>query len=514
MHEIITLQLGQRSNYLGTHFWNAQESYFTYSSNEESPIDHDVHFRPGIGVDGGETFTPRTVIYDLKGGFGSLRKVNALYGEIQDSNPAGQWAGAVSTVREEPIKPHVYQESLEAGVSPPQLTTDTVRYWSDFNRPFYHPKSIVQLNDYELNSTLRPFESWTSGEELFGNLDKEHDLLDRDLRPFAEECDQIQALQIMTSVDDAWGGFAAQYLDRLRDEYGKTTLWVWGLEDSRKVPRAKKMLRSANVVRSLSDVSGQASTYVPLSVPVTQLPSDISMSLESDWHTSALLSTAMESITVLARVKSSQGRVTLDQLEANLNLQGNRTISRLKCSIADEEEYNRRYARDEQEDDRRSPRNANIISANDMEDSRFELGFLPEQSKYRKKDHIFAQTEVLRGNFKIPDESSGEADYERKHRRIAGLSVVEKHQICLQFPLVDSFPKIFPNIPQHSSSIAVRGALATSTDVANYIKNVKSRINPFIALEERENLSNRLEEMIEAYEEGYISESEEDDDDL
>lgn len=27
MHEIITIQLGQQSNYLGTHFWNAQVSY-------------------------------------------------------------------------------------------------------------------------------------------------------------------------------------------------------------------------------------------------------------------------------------------------------------------------------------------------------------------------------------------------------------------------------------------------------------------------------------------------------
>jgi hypothetical protein len=103
MREIVTLQLGHLSNYTATHFWNAQaslggpltvrdgiresirlidylqESYFTYSNKEESLIDHNVHWRPGIGADGSETFLPRTVIYDLKGGFGSLRKINALY---------------------------------------------------------------------------------------------------------------------------------------------------------------------------------------------------------------------------------------------------------------------------------------------------------------------------------------------------------------------------------------------------------------------------------------------------
>lgn len=82
-----------------------------------------------------------------------------------------------------------------------------------------------------------PFEDWGVGEELFGDLDKEHDLLDRDVRPFAEECDQLRALQIFTGSDDAWGGFAARYVDRLRDEYAKTGIWVWAIEDGARLPR-------------------------------------------------------------------------------------------------------------------------------------------------------------------------------------------------------------------------------------------------------------------------------------
>jgi hypothetical protein len=102
---------------------------------------------------------------------------------------------------------------------------------------FYHPRSIIQLNEFELNSALMPFEKWGTGEELFSSLDKEHDLLDRDLRPFAEESDQLQALQVITGVDDAWGGFAEQYLERLNDEFGKTSIWVWGLEESHRSGR-------------------------------------------------------------------------------------------------------------------------------------------------------------------------------------------------------------------------------------------------------------------------------------
>ena len=141
-------------------------------------------------------------------------------------------------IRKQPLIPeNQYQADLEDGSLSSALTTGTVKYWSDFNRVFYHPRSIVQLNEYELSSSLMPFENWDAGQELFGSLDKEHDLLDRDLRPFAEECDQLQGMQIISGVSDAWGGFAARYVERLRDEYGKSAIWVWALEDSVKSQR-------------------------------------------------------------------------------------------------------------------------------------------------------------------------------------------------------------------------------------------------------------------------------------
>jgi len=85
MREIITLQLGSQANHVGTHFWNTQESYFTYGSQEESPVDHDIHFRAGVGADGSDTYLPRVVIYDFKSSFGTLRKLNELY-EVMDSD--------------------------------------------------------------------------------------------------------------------------------------------------------------------------------------------------------------------------------------------------------------------------------------------------------------------------------------------------------------------------------------------------------------------------------------------
>lgn len=134
--------------------------------------------------------------------------------------------------RQDPIQQNEYQRSLQQGIEPAHLTPESVKYWSDFNKIYFHPRSIIQLNEYELNSSLTPFDNWSAGEELFNTLDKEHDLLDRDLRYFAEEADQMQGIQIMAAVDDAWGGFAARYLDRIRDEYGKVSVLFWGLEEN------------------------------------------------------------------------------------------------------------------------------------------------------------------------------------------------------------------------------------------------------------------------------------------
>jgi len=57
MHEIIYIQSGTYANYIGQHFWNAQESYFDFeedpedSSQRKPPaVNHDVSFREGIGA--------------------------------------------------------------------------------------------------------------------------------------------------------------------------------------------------------------------------------------------------------------------------------------------------------------------------------------------------------------------------------------------------------------------------------------------------------------------------------
>lgn len=63
-----------------------------------------------------------------------------------------------------------------------------------------------------------------------------------------------------------------------------------------------------------------------------------------------------------------------------------------------------------------------------------------------------------------------------------------------------------------SKSVPVRTSLSTDTSVAVRIKALQSVVGKSISLDEREALNNSLGEIAEAYEEGWDSGSDEDDD--
>ncbi|KAK1769208.1 tubulin nucleotide-binding domain-like protein [Phialemonium atrogriseum] len=510
MHEIITVQLGQQSNYLATHFWNAQESYFTYSGDQEPLVDHDVLWRAGLGADGSETFMPRTVVYDLKGGFGSLRKINALY-EVEDKgSDQALWHQPVVVQKQEPIPQSAYQQSLDAGLEPPELTTSTVRYWSDFNRVFFHPRSIIQLNDYELNSSLVPFEKWATGQELFSTLDKEHDLVDRDLRPFIEEADHMQGIQLMATLDDAWGGFASDYIERLRDEYGKTAIWVWVLQDSfHGIPRDKRLVRLANKAKSLTELYKNASIIVPITLP-RLLGSHVALDPSSHWHTSAVVAAALESATLPSRLKDRENRDTLGGMADLLNTMGNQSIANLQMSIDPQTTQ-----------DSPDVRMREAVSGEDAESEglHLDLDFSPsDQLESRRplngfrKPRIFSQLVTRRGQGVDDDANEDEAaEDERFRRRNPNKPTNRRYKTSLPFPLINSFPKIFKDDDGNplKGAVDVTTSLTTDTAVSDRLKLLRTTVARSISLEDREALSNDLAGMAEEYHEGWSSGSDE-----
>ena len=209
-------------------------------------MNHDIHFRPGRGSDGSDTFTPRTVIYDFKTNFGTLKRLNELY-DVSENQRAegGTWYGGRSVTQRQPQLPqNDFLRSLNDGGASARLSTSSVQFWSDFNRVYYHPRSLIQIYETDLGLEQRAFDSWEHGEELFQALDRQEELVDRDVRPFVEECDQMQGIQLITSVGDGWSGFSYKYLDRLRDDLGKIPIWTWALDSPKELLKKVSSLRT------------------------------------------------------------------------------------------------------------------------------------------------------------------------------------------------------------------------------------------------------------------------------
>ncbi|KAL8322035.1 hypothetical protein RB593_004208 [Gaeumannomyces tritici] len=533
MHEIVTLQLGQPSNYLATHFWNAQEAYFTYSGDEESPVNHDVHWRPGIGAGGSDTYMPRTVIYDLKGGFGSMRKINALYEAQDGQTPQALWSGKTVVQKQTPIEVAEYQQSLEKGETPAELTPGSVRYWSDFNRVFMHPRSVVQLNDYELNSSIQPFERWQAGEELFAELDKEHDLLDRDLRPFVEEADQMQAIQVFTTINDAWGGFAARYAERLRDEYAKSIVWVWGLQDSAPgLNREKRLLRMSNKARALTELYKQASIVVPFSMP-RSLASHKALTSRlvtaSRWHTSALLASALETATLPSRLKRGPNSDNMDRMAEWLNVMGKQTIATLQMDVVHDEpddsssdprqrpDVLKKYAidgGDEYDGNEDTVEGARGVDLPIDFTTHDEFASPSRQNGHKSRRHIFGQTVSVRGIPPSEDAPAQDRRFARQHQG-SGKAAVRSYFSDLRFPQPDSFPSIFSTASGEASkgALPVIGSLTTDSATSDRLKLLRTNVARSIGVEDREALSNELAQMAEEYHEGWSSGSDDGDDD-
>lgn len=279
-----------------------------------------------------------------------------------------------------------------------------VRYWSDYSHLYYHPKSLVQLSEFDVNDTLMPFENWDVGMQLFEKLERESDLVDRDFRSFIEECDGLQGIQMYTGVGDAWGGWASGWIERLRDELGKKSVWVWGVggqgSDSG-VPREKRMQQLVNSARTLHVMGEQASVYVPMAQRPVNGPGYLRMDGSSPWHVAALQCVASESLTIPSRLRASQpGRASLQQLEETMNQTGKRRIAKLELSISDPNALDDELGNGP---NNTAPRTLDSDEQNvhSGQITAFDIDIFTHDYRLsrieRKKDHVFGRVETKRG---------------------------------------------------------------------------------------------------------------------
>lgn len=84
---------------------------------------------------------------------------------------------------------------------------------------------------------------------------------------------------------------------------------------------------------------------------------------------------------------------------------------------------------------------------------------------------------------------------------------VSRYRSTLNYPLLDSYPRIFRDGKGEAlkEKIAITTSLSTDTALSGRLKTLRGTVTRLIGLEERENLSNELAEMADEYHEGWSS---------
>ncbi|KAI9817333.1 MAG: mtDNA inheritance, partitioning of the mitochondrial organelle [Phylliscum demangeonii] len=324
-----------------------------------------------------------------------------------------------------------------------------------------------------------------------------------------EECDQLQGVQILADVDNAWGGFAACYLDSLRDEMGKLSMWVWGLDDGQPDVQSIRRQRIINSARSMHQVGSLASLYIPITDSPVSLPPTVAISRGSKWHSSALLSTAVETMTIPTRLRALEGqRATLFDLEQTLRLNGNQKVVKLGLGIDRQKPSNHHSGPvgGDHLDHKRLPNGSDPLGASALAHE-LEISLFPGavgHLKKRAKMHTFSRVEVTR------DASANEWGSEQG--RPMDSTTLERFRTSLQFPLLDSFPPIYTETVNGQRTRPCRTALTVESSIADHIRSMQAVVSRAVEPEEREALLNSLGEIAESYQYGWNSgdESEED----
>ena len=124
--EIITLQLGPCSNWVGAHFWNVQDEAFPQPKGEdEDEVPEDEAADPNIlyqsrrSERGWGSHTPRLIICDAADNFGSLGtqgRHNQFATMSEEALDPLSWSGSVTQVVRDPREMHPFVAMMHAPV--------------------------------------------------------------------------------------------------------------------------------------------------------------------------------------------------------------------------------------------------------------------------------------------------------------------------------------------------------------------------------------------------------------
>ncbi|KOC68125.1 Protein misato [Habropoda laboriosa] len=336
--EILTIQLGHYSNFIGAHWWNLQETNFSYNTDNPSEINHDVLYREGANLKKQVTYTPRLLLVDLKGAFGYLKEEGTLY-DTSDCEKAQQFLWddkKVEVSKEETVTKTAFIRNLDESCETSEATClnleNEVNSWVDYLVPKFHPRTLNTIRQYKLDCATCPFDIFTYGRNLW-NTEQFSDDFSEKIRAYIEECDSPQGFQVILDSEDGFAGLGASCMQYLRDEYRKSILSFPCMESKKTEASMSTMTKVLNTALCFQNMEEHASLYSPLccseawpQVGDSRIFDHLTYNSELKYHSSALLATALDTLTIRYRRKEYPN-VVLSDLCADLNKLGRKAAA-------------------------------------------------------------------------------------------------------------------------------------------------------------------------------------------
>lgn len=330
-NEILTFALGHYSSHVVTHFYNIQESCFSYNPNFQSGINHDALFRESSHRSN-STYTPRLVILDDSEALGFLSKEGCYK---TSGNSTSEEAGEEEVIvkenkweRNEFISDVIKEKQISEQDSNASTSflfknsynlDDNIVSWSDYVITEFNNKTVVSLpKNTDYYDGYDKFIDYQSGISLW-NRSSLHEDIEESTRFFMEEADNFQGFQVVFDGDNGYSGISSGCLELLHDEYHKKVILAvpvlyndLNVNDDVVSQYRKKSKKIYSLTSGLSVSSQYCNLITPMSHvfdpwgknPRARVLNNIQYRQDLMYHTSALLASALDLFTLPYRLQN------------------------------------------------------------------------------------------------------------------------------------------------------------------------------------------------------------------
>ncbi|XP_049849617.1 uncharacterized protein LOC126319947 [Schistocerca gregaria] len=175
---------------------------------------------------------------------------------------------------------------------------ELVTYWTDFDCSDWHPSSFNVIGSARIDE---PFDIYALGEMSADQKEKFFE----SVRIFSEECNRVEGFQLFIDADTAYGAISNQVVVEIQDEYPKASKISYPLMNTKGLSSGrneaeKKKIRHVNRAVTFSKTQLFSDLVVPIDDTdfSSSLFPELSVDLDSVFHRSALLASAIDSSTL------------------------------------------------------------------------------------------------------------------------------------------------------------------------------------------------------------------------